>query len=100
MTQPKKRPRLTTVDGITYRWRVRRRPAMRGPLAFAVEHAARRGTVLLATVPTGGGAPPPAPALVAAAVRQAREAGWHPESAGPAFPLTVDPESWSKHTVH
>ncbi|SDS65648.1 hypothetical protein [Actinoplanes derwentensis] len=95
MTQPKKRPRLMTVDGVVYRWRIRRRPAMRGPLAFAIERADRRGTVLLAAVPTDGATPPPVPVLVAAVIRQARASGWRPDSPGPAFPLTVDPRAWA-----
>lgn len=99
MTQPKKRPRLITVDGVVYRWRIRRRPAMQGPLSFAVERAGRRGTVLIATAPTrltewpGAASPPPVPDLVASVIRQARSQGWHPDQPGPAFPLTLDAES-------
>lgn len=95
MTQPRKRPRLITVDGVVYRWRIRRRPALRGPLAFAIERADRRGTVLLATTPTHGTTPPPAPVLVSTVIRRARAAGWHADSPGPAFPLTVEPDVWA-----
>ncbi|WP_430782837.1 hypothetical protein [Actinoplanes sp. G11-F43] len=94
MTQPRKRPRLLTVDGVVYRWRIRRRPAMAGPLAFAVERADRPGTVLLATTPARLTDSPgtPLPALVAALIREARAAGWRPESRGPAFPLSANPD--------
>ncbi|HWS39316.1 MAG TPA: hypothetical protein VN408_42050 [Actinoplanes sp.] len=91
MTRPKKRPRLITVDGVTYRWRIRRNPARPGPLAFAIERAGRAGTVLLATVPTHGTLPPPASVLVSTVIREACAAGWRPGSPGPAFSLTVDP---------
>ncbi|GAA1595169.1 hypothetical protein [Actinoplanes couchii] len=94
-----KRPRLITVDGVPYRWRIRRRPALQGPLAFAVERADRRGTVLLASVPAPGTPPPSASALVTAAVKQARAAGWRPETPGPAFSVTVTPETWLEHRV-
>ncbi|WP_433828596.1 hypothetical protein ACQP2E_04440 [Actinoplanes sp. CA-015351] len=88
--------RLITVDGVVYRWRVRKRPSHPSllplALAFAVERADRRGAILLATV---GGTPgdwigtATVPALVATMVRQAQDQGWHPDEPGPAFPLRV-----------
>ncbi|MBB2947892.1 hypothetical protein FB565_007663 [Actinoplanes lutulentus] len=84
--------RLITVDGVVYRWRVRKRPSHPSPLSFAVERADRRGAILLATV---GGTPgdwigtATVPALVATMVRQAQDQGWHPDQPGPAFALRV-----------
>ncbi|GIE34543.1 hypothetical protein Ait01nite_075880 [Actinoplanes italicus] len=102
MTVVKKRSRLITVDGVVYRWRVRRRPAHQGPLSFAIERADRRGTVLIATAPDtrptdwmGTAAPPAVPLMVAAMIREAHGQGWRPETPGPAFPLTVHPEMWT-----
>jgi hypothetical protein len=102
MTVVKKRSRLITVDGVVYRWRVRRRPAHQGPLSFAIERADRRGTVLIATTPdtrptdwVGTATPPAIPAIVAAMIRKARNQGWHPDTPGPAFPMTVTPEAWT-----
>ena len=98
MTPAKKRTRLITVDGVVYRWRVRRRPAHQGPLSFAIERADRRGAVLIANTPgtrpaewMGTAAPPAVPALVAILIRQARTRGWRPEDPGPVLPLTLDP---------
>ncbi|MEU4625823.1 hypothetical protein AB0G04_38355 [Actinoplanes sp. NPDC023801] len=102
MTVVKKRFRLITVDGVVYRWRVRRRPAHQGPLSFAIERADRRGTVLIATTPDtrptdwmGTATPPDVPSIVAAMIREARDRGWRPETPGPAFPLTVTAEAWT-----
>ncbi|GAA4959476.1 hypothetical protein [Actinoplanes utahensis] len=98
MSPAKKRTRLITVDGVVYRWRVRRRPAHQGPLSFAIERADRRGTILIATTPgtrptewMGTATPPAVPDLVATLIRQARDRGWHPDDPGPALPLTLDP---------
>ncbi|MDI6104702.1 hypothetical protein QLQ12_39535 [Actinoplanes sp. NEAU-A12] len=99
MTLAKKRSRLITVDGVVYRWRVRRRPAQQGPLSFAIERADRRGTVLIATAGTrpaewvGTASPPAVPSIVAGLIRRARDEGWQPEQPGSAFPLTVGPEA-------
>ena len=96
MTMAKKRSRLITVDGVVYRWRVRRRPAHQGPLSFAIERADRRGTVLIATTEdtrpaewVGTAAPPAVSSIVAGLIRRARDEGWQPEEPGSAFPLTV-----------
>ncbi|MFC4066313.1 hypothetical protein [Actinoplanes subglobosus] len=94
MTVVKKRSRLITVDGVVYRWRVRRRPAHQGPLSFAIERAGRRGTVLIATLPAGWhatGSAPAVPSIVAATIREAHARGWRPDTPGPAFPMTMDP---------
>ena len=100
MTLAKKRSRLITVDGVVYRWRVRRRPANQGPLSFAIERADRRGTVLIATTPgtrptewVGTAAPPAVPSIVADLIRRAKDEGWRPEEPGHAFPLTVGPKN-------
>ncbi|BBH66276.1 hypothetical protein ACTI_29610 [Actinoplanes sp. OR16] len=85
----RKESRLVTVDGVVYRWRVRKRPSRPAPLSFAVEQADRRGAILLATLPeppTWSGVPR-VPALVADMVRQGREQGWRPDEPGSAFPL-------------
>ncbi|GIE81875.1 hypothetical protein Aph02nite_78250 [Actinoplanes philippinensis] len=102
MTVVKKRSRLITVDGVVYRWRVRRHPAHQGPLSFAIERADRRGTVLIATTPdtrptdwVGTATPPAVPSIIAAMIREAHEQGWRPDSPGPAFPLSMDAQSWS-----
>ncbi|MEU4694318.1 hypothetical protein [Actinoplanes sp. NPDC023714] len=88
MALVKRQSRLVTVDGVVYRWRVRKRPARPAPLSFAVERADRRGAILLATLPeTDWTTIPPVPTMVADLVRQGREQGWHPEEPGAAFPL-------------
>ncbi|MEV6305558.1 hypothetical protein AB0M02_39510 [Actinoplanes sp. NPDC051861] len=100
--------RLITVDGLAYRWRVRRRPTHSqalawAPLSFAVERADRHGCVLIATMPgahprnwRGTGSAAVLPSIVATVIRQARERGWHPDSPGPAFRLAVSPEIWAE----
>jgi hypothetical protein len=93
MVLARKGSRLVTVDGVVYRWRVRKRPPRPGPLSFAVERADRRGAILLATLPE----PDPdrwpdipvVPSLVAAMVRQGRAQGWRPDQPGATFPLRV-----------
>ena len=110
MALVKKGSRVITVDGVVYRWRVRKRPTYTqgladGPLSFAVEQADQRGTVLIASMPTAhpsnwAGAPalPVVPSQVAAMIRRAREQGWHPERPGSAFTLTADPGIWADAT--
>ena len=111
MALVRKGSRLITVDGIVYRWRVRKRPTYAqgigdSPLSFAVEQADQRGTVLIASMPTahpsnwvGAPALPVVPSLVAAVIRRAREQGWHPEHPGSAFTLTAGPEIWADATA-
>ncbi|MEU8237672.1 hypothetical protein AB0C07_05460 [Actinoplanes missouriensis] len=90
------------MDGVTYRWRVRKRPSRPAPLSFAVEQAGRRGAVLLATMPDstpadwiGPPSTPVVPSIVAEVVRRGREHGWRPEQTGPAFPITVGRDIWA-----
>ncbi len=65
MAIPKKGSRLITIDDMTFRWRVRRKPTCRqgnswGPMTFVVELPGVSGRVLLVSLPcswrTRGGA--------------------------------------------
>ncbi|MGW2601897.1 hypothetical protein [Streptomyces klenkii] len=99
MALPRKSSRRIVVDGVTYRWRVRRRPTYGqgmcwSPLTYAVEHAANPGTTLLVRTDRphpgnwmGGPASPVLPSGVAAAIRAARAEGWTPEAPGSPFLL-------------
>ncbi|MEV8633776.1 hypothetical protein AB0395_19165 [Streptosporangium sp. NPDC051023] len=101
MAIPKKGSRLITVDGVTYRWRIRRKPTYCqanswGPLTFAVESADGPGRVLLVALPCsrpdawlGERAMAVRPALVAGSMRMALERGWDPRQAGSAFTLNL-----------
>ncbi|WP_234361375.1 hypothetical protein [Plantactinospora sp. BB1] len=87
------------MDGVTYRWSVRRRPTYCqangwSPLTFVVEHAEQKGAVLVAALPCahpgnwlGLPSQPVLPGTVAAGVRQALAAGWQPSRPGWAFEL-------------
>ncbi|HET9967853.1 MAG TPA: hypothetical protein VFQ68_06415 [Streptosporangiaceae bacterium] len=94
--------RLITVDGIVYRWRMRRNPAygqecLGSPLTFAVELAGARGTVLAVTVPDvshpasliAGSSLIVRPALVEAVIRTALGQGWEPAAPGAPFRLSL-----------
>ncbi|MFC9650159.1 hypothetical protein [Streptomyces sp. NPDC056937] len=101
MALNKKGSRRITVDGIEYRWRIRRKPSyMQGlcwtPMTYAVEAASgsQPGTVLIVT--SGQAHPsnwvgvetePIRPAQVAASVREARDQGWDPTRGGSPFQL-------------
>ncbi|GGT07878.1 hypothetical protein GCM10010222_57310 [Streptomyces tanashiensis] len=101
MTLNKRGSRRITVDGVGYRWRVRRKPSyMQGlcwtPLIYAVElaNADRAGAILVVTTgqphPSnwlGVGAESVRPAHVAASVREARAQGWEPVASGSPFLL-------------
>ncbi|MEU9110675.1 hypothetical protein AB0D04_02450 [Streptomyces sp. NPDC048483] len=101
MVLNKKGSRRITVDGIEYRWRIRRKPSyVQGlcwaPMSYAVEaaNANQSGTTLIVTSgqahPTnwlGVAAAPIRPADVAASIREARNQGWDPDQAGSPFPL-------------
>ncbi|MBT2366015.1 hypothetical protein J7E88_12025 [Streptomyces sp. ISL-10] len=99
MALPKKGSRRITVDGNTYRWRLRGRPTydqglVRSPLTYAVEHADSPGTTLVITTDQphpsnwlGSMATPLPPSHVADSIRTARAGGWLPESPGSPFRL-------------
>lgn len=102
MASPKKDSRLITVDGVVYRWRVRRRPAGPAPIAFAVQRADRLGAVLIATLPgtepavwAGTRTGPVVRSIVAETIRRGRERGWRPDQPGAAFPIDMDAEIWA-----
>ncbi|MEU2155515.1 hypothetical protein ABZ532_10950 [Streptomyces sp. NPDC019396] len=101
MALNKKGSRHIIVDGIEYRWRIRRKPTyMQGlcwtPMTYAVEaaNADQPGTTLVVT--TGQTHPsnwlvleagPIRPAHVAAGIREAQIQGWDPTQAGSPFQL-------------
>ncbi|MFF3215451.1 hypothetical protein ACFYYB_33055 [Streptomyces sp. NPDC002886] len=99
MALVKKGSRLITVDGTTYRWRLRGRPTydqalVWAPLSYAVEHAETPGTKLVITTnqphPSnwfGTQGSPILPAQVADSIRTALTAGWKPENPGSPFHL-------------
>ncbi|WP_028815214.1 hypothetical protein [Streptomyces flavidovirens] len=100
MALVKKGSRLITVDGMTYRWRLRGRPTydqglVRSPLTYAVEHADASGTTLVVTTnkphPSnwfGTQGSPILPGQVADSIRTALSDGWTPE--GPGSPFHLD----------
>ena len=96
--------RLITVDGVVYRWLMRRtrsyhQQCLGGPLTFAVELPGARGSILAVTVPDARrpdslfpGAGPTLivrPALVATVIRTALARGWQPAAPGPQFRLSL-----------
>ncbi|WP_327281506.1 MULTISPECIES: hypothetical protein [unclassified Streptomyces] len=109
MALVKKGSRLITVDGTTYRWRLRRRPTYDqglavSPLAYAVEHAESPGTTLVVTTnqphPSnwfGTHGSPVLPARVADDIRTALTAGWSPASPGAPFRLDQSAGFTSTH---
>jgi hypothetical protein len=109
MALNRKGSRRITVDGIEYRWRIRRKPSyMQGlcwsPMTYAVEAASgsEPGTTLI--VNSGQAHPsnwvgvetePIRPAHVAASIREARDQGWDPTRVG--SPLQLDrPAGWHR----
>lgn len=100
MSLARKRARLITVDGVTYRWTLRRRPTYNhgmnwGSLTYAVECNEPRGSVLV--VDTGRAHPgnwvsvesvPVLPGEVAEGIRRAIALGWEPTREGKPFPLS------------
>jgi len=106
MTVRKKGSRRIVVDGVEYLWRFPRRPASGawdGTSGFtvAIQRADRTGSVLALCIarphPTiirlwGSSVFSLLPSQVAAAIRQALEAGWQPGELGSDFGLTVDPK--------
>ncbi|MEV6426421.1 hypothetical protein [Nocardia sp. NPDC051463] len=99
MTLPKKGARRIVVDGVAYRWRVRRRPTYMQAIAlmrltFAVEHADCPGSTLVVETSHAHsrnwmGIPPVSvrPADVAASIRLGLARGWKPSSPGSPFML-------------
>ncbi|MET9933487.1 MULTISPECIES: hypothetical protein [unclassified Streptomyces] len=101
MALNKKGSRRITVDGIEYRWRIRRKPScMQGlcwtPMTYAVEAASgsRPGTTLIITSGqarpgnwVGVEAEPIRPVHVAAGIREPRNQGWDPTRVGSPFQL-------------
>jgi hypothetical protein len=100
MTLARKGTRSIVVDGTGYRWKVRNRPTYNqgagfASLSYAVESADQPRSLLVVTVPwahpsnwMGLESAAVRPAMVAAAIREARTSGWRPEVPGPAFALT------------
>jgi len=94
--------RRIVVDGLVFRWLVRRRPTYCqalgwSPLTFVAELRDGSGALLVMALPGAHpgnwlGLPGTAvrPATVAAGIRQAMAAGWQPRRPGPAFALTFD----------
>ncbi|MGK5733362.1 hypothetical protein [Streptomyces sp. URMC 124] len=101
MALPRKGSRRIVVDGVAYRWRVRRKVTYGqgmcwSPLAYAVEHAESPGTTLVVRTGRphpgnwmGGHTSPVLPSDVSGAVRAARARGWAPETPGPPFLLAA-----------
>ncbi|WP_328726084.1 hypothetical protein [Streptomyces sp. NBC_00259] len=101
MTLNKKGSRRIVVDGIAYRWRIRRKPSCTQglcwtPLVYAVgiTDSDRPGRALVVTtgLPHPGNwvgveAEPVPPAHVAAAIKEARAQGWDPSAPGSPFLL-------------
>ncbi len=94
LTQRGSRP--IVVDGIEYRWQVRRRPSycqgIGAPLTFAVELPGAHGVVLVVRADAarpdnwiGSRSAVIRPAQVAACIRAALRGGWRPAQPGPAF---------------
>ncbi|MFE5809758.1 hypothetical protein [Streptomyces sp. NPDC056491] len=104
MALVKKGSRHITVDGITYRWRLRGRPTygqgmVWSPLTYAIEHADNPGTTLVVTTlvvttdqphPSnwiGSPAIPVLPSDAATGIRTALTRGWSPTTPGSPFHL-------------
>lgn len=102
MSLAKKGARLITVDGVSYRWRVRDKPtycqgSVFTPLTFAVEQADPPGATLVVKTQQahpsnwmGEPAVPVRPAHVVAAIRMALVGGWQPAQSRPVFYLDLD----------
>lgn len=109
MALRKKGSRLITIDGTTYRWRLRGRPTydqglVQSPLTYAIEHADSPGTTLVITTnqphPSnwlGTQGSPVLPAQVAESIRTALASGWIPQVPGSPFPLDQSAGFVSSH---
>jgi hypothetical protein len=99
MAIPKKGSRVITVDGVAYRWRIRRKPTYlqgltHGALTFAVDLAQDPGSILVVTTdsvrPDNWVVLPGRavrPVEVADTIRAALRQGWRPGQPGPAMRL-------------
>lgn len=102
MPLTKKGSRRIVVDGVDYRWSVRRKPTYSQVIGestqtFAVQRTESDGQVLLAVTrdlrpdsPMAMTSVAVTPSQVAAAIRTAVEAGWDPTVVGPPFVLQTD----------
>jgi len=102
MALPRRGSRRIAVDGLVFRWLVRRRPTYCqalgwSPLTFVAELADEPGAQLVVALPYAHpgnrlGLPSASvrPATAAAALRQALSAGWQPRRPGAAFTLALD----------
>lgn len=96
---PKKHSRITTVDGVGFRWRISRKgmycPCCSSALRFAAELADDPRQVLVVSFPASWpdsglpGAIPITPRFVAASIREALRRGWEPAQPGSAFVFAV-----------
>ncbi|SCG38268.1 hypothetical protein [Micromonospora coxensis] len=101
MAIPKKGSRLISVDGITYRWRIRPKPTYSQGLAettltYAVELEQAPGSVLVVTtdsprpdnwiVPSGKAVRPTG---VADTIRAALRQGWQPDRPRPVMQMSA-----------
>ncbi len=101
MALVKKGSRTIVVDGVTYRWRLRKRPTYSqglvwSPCTFAVEHVDGSGRTLVVRTnrPHAGnwaGGTPEAvvPSVVAGAIQLALRRGWKPTRPGSPFLLDL-----------
>ncbi|MFB9388470.1 hypothetical protein ACFPM3_05850 [Streptomyces coeruleoprunus] len=101
MTVGRKGARRITVDGVPYRWRLRRRPTYGqalcwSPCTYAVEHAEQSGAPLVVVTDRphlsnwlGHRARPVLPAEVADTIRTALDQGWTPTKPGSPFLLDL-----------
>jgi hypothetical protein len=99
VTLASKGSRRIVVDGLAFRWLVRRRPTYCqalgwSPLTFVAELLDESGALLVVALPCAHpgnwlGLPTVSvrPAIVAAGIRKALAAGWDPHRPGPAFTL-------------
>jgi hypothetical protein len=101
MTLARKGSRRIIVDGVEFRWVVRRKPTYNqgnawSPLIFVVERAKGPGAILVVSLPyarpdnwLGRPSGPVHPVMVASSVRLALAGGWQPARPGPAFTLKL-----------
>jgi hypothetical protein len=102
VTLTSKGSRRIVVDGLVFRWLVRRRPTYCqalgwSPLTFVAELLDESGAPLVVALPyahpgnwLGLSSAPVRPATVAAGIHQALAAGWQPRRSGRAFALALD----------